>query len=142
MSSLSFPDINVWMAMADSDHVHAMIARAWWEQETGVIAFSRFTQMGLLRLMTTAAAMDGKPLTMTQAWHVYDRFYEDDRVRFVPEPAEAEGLFREQASGRSVSPKFWADAWLLAVAAAANGRLITLDSALSARGAVCLMRKK
>jgi len=38
------------------------MARRWWEQETGIIAFSRLTQLGFLRLMTTAAAMDGKPL--------------------------------------------------------------------------------
>jgi hypothetical protein len=36
--------------------------------------FCRFTQLGLPRLVTTAAAMDGKPLTLDQAWVVYDRF--------------------------------------------------------------------
>jgi hypothetical protein len=62
MNSLSFPDIHVWLAVAAPEHVHAPMARRWWEQETGIIAFSRLTQLGFLRLMTTAAAMDGKPL--------------------------------------------------------------------------------
>ena len=138
MSSLSFPDVNVWLALAAPEHVHAAAAGRWWERETGRIAFSRFTQLGFLRLMTTAAAMDGKPLTMTEAWRVHDRFYRDDRVAFVPEPAEVETRFREYASGRTASPKLWADAWLLAFARAAGGTLVTLDRALAARGAYCL----
>ena len=83
MSSLSFPDINVWLALATREHVHSVLATRWWEGETGVIAFTRFTQLGFLRLVTTAAAMDRKPLTLAQAWRVYDRFYEDDRVAFL-----------------------------------------------------------
>ena len=80
MNSLSFPDANVWLALAAPEHVHAVTARRWWEQETGRIAFSRITQLGFLRLMTAAAAMDGKPLSMTAAWQVLDRFFEDDRT--------------------------------------------------------------
>jgi predicted nucleic acid-binding protein len=66
MNSLSFPDSNVWLALAAPEHVHAVIARRWWEQEGGMIGFSRLTQLGFLRLMTTAAVMDGKPLTSPQ----------------------------------------------------------------------------
>jgi len=51
------------------------------------------TQVGFLRLMTTAAAMAGKPLTMAEAWRVHDRLFEDDRVAFVPEPAEVDTRF-------------------------------------------------
>ncbi len=58
MSSLSFPDINVWLALATPEHVHATIAKRWWDEEDGTIAFSRFTQMGFLRLLTTDAVMD------------------------------------------------------------------------------------
>jgi len=89
--------------------------------------------------MTTAAVMDGKPLTIAEAWRVYDRLYDDDRVMFISEPPEAERRFREKASGRTASPKLWADAWLLAVAQAAGGILITFDKALASRGAHCLL---
>jgi uncharacterized protein len=139
MSSLSFPDVNVWLALASSEHVHAVAAHRWWEQETGCIAFSRITQMGFLRLMTTAAAMDGKPLSMTDAWRVHDRLFEDDRVALVPEPAEVEARFREYAMGRMASPKLWADAWLLAFARASDGTLVTFDRALATRGTHCLL---
>ena len=92
--------------------------------------------------MTTAAVMDGKPLTIAAAWRVYDRFYQDDRVAFVSEPLEVEKRFREKASGRTASPKVWADAWLLALAHAAEGVLVTLDQALASRGAYCLLVEK
>lgn len=139
MNLLSFPDINVWLAVAAGGHVHRAAARRWWESAKGIIAFSRMTQTGFLRLMTTAAAMGGKPLTMAEAWHVYDRLYDDDRVAFFPEPAGAEVKFREYATARTASPKLWADAWLLALAEAAGGTLVTLDRALAARSARCLL---
>jgi toxin-antitoxin system PIN domain toxin len=141
MSSLSFPDINVWLAIAAPEHVHAAIAKGWWQQETGSIAFCRLTQLGFLRLMTTAAVMDGKPLTMTEAWRVYDRLYDDDRVTFISEPPEVDKRFREKASRRTASPKVWADAWLLAVAQAAEGILVTFDKALASQGVNCLLPK-
>jgi toxin-antitoxin system PIN domain toxin len=142
MSWLIFPDVNVWLALATAEHVHAAAARAWWEQETGDIAFSRFTQLGFLRLMTTAAVMDGKPLTMKEAWRVFDRFFEDDRVVFTAEPADVETRFRKYTAGRRISPKVWADAWLLAFAQTALGTLVTFDRALAARGARCLLPEK
>jgi uncharacterized protein len=138
MNSLRFPDVNVWLAVAAPEHVHHACARKWWEQEAGAIAFCRFTQLGLLRLMTTAAAMGGQPLTMGQAWCVYDRFFEDSRVRFLPEPAGIESEFREQASEGTASPKLWADAWLLALAATASGEVVTFDRALATRGGLLL----
>lgn len=139
MPALSFPDINVWLAIAAPEHIHAPIAREWWKQENGVIAFCRLTQLGFLRLMTTAAVMDGKPLSMSEAWRVHDRLYHDDRVMFVSEPPDVDRRFREKATGRTASPKTWADAWLLAVAQTAQGVLVTFDRALADRGAICLL---
>ncbi|MFZ0393588.1 MAG: TA system VapC family ribonuclease toxin [Terracidiphilus sp.] len=142
MSSLSFPDLNVWLALATPEHVHARMARQWWDGEAGQIAFCRLSQLGFLRLVTTAAVMDGKPLGISEAWRVYDRFYEDDRVTFVHEPREAELRFREKAAGRTASPKIWADAWMLAIAQGSGGTLVTFDNALASRGANCLLPHK
>jgi hypothetical protein len=134
--------MNVWLALAAPEHVHAAIAKRWWQQEAGTIAFCRLSQLGFLRLMTTAAVMDGKPLTIAEAWRVHDRFYGDDRVTFLSEPPDVEKKFREKAAGRAVSPKVWADAWLLAFAQASEGVLVTFDKALSSRGALCLLRAR
>jgi uncharacterized protein len=139
MPSLSFPDVNVWLALASSEHVHHRLANRWWQQTTGRIAFSRFTQLGFLRLLTTAAAMDGKPLSMVEAWGVHDRLFEDERVVFITEQGAVEAAFRQNTQGDKASPKIWADAWLLAFAHAAEGTLITFDRALATRGAHCLL---
>jgi len=111
-TSLSFPDVNVWLALILEHHVHRPVAQTWWKAIDSRIALTRFTEISVLRLLTTHAAMDGKPLRMDAAWRVYDRLFEDDRVAFFPEPAGVEAHFREYASARTASPKLWADAWL------------------------------
>jgi uncharacterized protein len=142
MSSLSFPDVNVWLALLLADHVHRERASVWWEAADGNVAFTRFTQLSVLRLLTTAGAMNGKPLTLDQAWRAHDRLFEDDRVVLFAEPEGVEKGFREYARGQSASPKLWSDAWLLAFARAAGGTLVTFDRALAARGALCLLPGK
>lgn len=131
--------MNVWVALALEHHVHRQVAKDWWTAEEGLIAFTRFTQIGLLRLLTTSAAMDGKPLRMNEAWRVYDRMFDDDRLVLVPEPVEVEPHFRKQTSAGQPAPRLWADAWLLAVAASAGGVLVSFDKALASRGAHCLL---
>ena len=79
-------------------------ARIWWETSETRIAFTRFTQISLLRLLTTAAAMDGAPLRMNDAWRVHDRLYEDERVVFYPEPADVEDQFRAQTKAATAHP--------------------------------------
>ena len=138
MSSLSLPDVNVWLALASAEHVHSGLSRRWWAAESGDIAFCRFTQMGLLRLITTAAAMDGAPLSLDDAWRVYDGFFRDSRIVFLGEPENAGQRFRRFSTGDKPSPKLLADAWLLAFARASGATLVTFDRALGARGAHCL----
>ena len=136
---LSFPDVNVWMALVLEHHVHREVAKAWWIAAEGSIAFTRFTQVGLLRLLTTSAAMDGRPLRMNEAWQVHDRLFADERVVLLAEPVGVEAVFRKHTSRGSAAPKLWADAWLLAAASSASGIVVTFDRALSARGAHCLL---
>ncbi len=138
-TSLNFPDVNVWMALVLEHHVHRPVAKAWWNATPGSIAFTRVTQISLLRLLTTSAAMDGQPLGMDEAWRVHDRLFADDRVILLPEPADVEAQFREYTAQKMAAPKLWADGWLLAVASSAMGTLITFDRALAARGAHCLL---
>lgn len=138
-SLLNIPDVNVWMALILENHAHRNAARVWWQAAGATIAFTRFTQISVLRLLTTAAAMDGKPLSMNEAWRAYDRLFTDDRVGFMPEPPEIEKRFRQNSRGQWASPKVWADAWLLAYAQSAEGTLVTFDHALAARSPRCIL---
>jgi len=137
MTKRSFPDVNVWFALAVADHPHHQPALAWWNEESSLAGFSRLTQLGLLRLLTTAAAMGSQPLTNDAAWRVYDGFLADSRVRLFPELPALEDLFRSYSNLRQASPKLWVDAYLAAHAAANEAVLVTFDQAFTRYGAEC-----
>ena len=130
--SLVFPDVNVWVVLAIK-HVHQKLALDWWQREPGGIGFCRFTQIGLLRLLTTSAVMDGKPLTMKRAWNAYDVFAGDERVELISEPPAVERAFRGLSSTDHASPKLWADAYLTAFAGECGASVVTFDRSLSRR---------
>src|SRR5277367_4620526 len=136
--SLAFPDVNVWLVLAIK-HVHQKLALDWWERQQGAIGFCRFTQIGVLRLLTTSAVMDGKPLTMKQAWNVYDALAGDGRVEFLLGPPAVEQMFRGLSSGAHSSPKLWADAYLIAFATECDATLVTFDRSLVRRSGRCLL---
>ena len=135
MTKRSFPDVDVWFALAVADHPYHRAAAAWWDQETSTIGFSRLTQLGLLRLLTTSTAMGGAPLTNAEALGVYDAFLSDTRVRVFPELAALDPQFRSLAGIQAASPKIWVDAYLAAYSAANEAVLVTFNQALAARGA-------
>jgi len=122
------------MALLVADHVHRPAAVAWWNQDQSeIIAFSRVTQITVLRLLTTSGVMNGQPLSMKAAWNAYDRLFEDARVAWLPEPPDVEEHFRKHTASRIASPKLWADAYLLALAHQLDGTLVTFDRALATR---------
>jgi len=120
------------MALAVERHQFHHAAARWWDQdESAAIGFCRFTQMGLLRLLTSAAAMTGRPLTNAQAWRVYAGFLEDIRVAVFPEPASLDDLFKTHAAVPQPAPKLWGDGYLAAHAAASHATLVTFDKAFA-----------
>jgi toxin-antitoxin system PIN domain toxin len=137
-----FPDINVWVALTYEGHVHHPVAAAWFVglQPHAALAFCRFTQLGLLRLLTTAVVMGDEVMTQPQAWGVYDRWLQDPRVRFVDEPAEIESPFRALTRRRQPATKDWADSFLAAFATAGELTLVTFDRGLrtKAKSAILL----
>jgi uncharacterized protein len=137
MMKRCFPDINVWFALAVGDHTHHRAAVAWWEGNSALAGFCRITQLGLMRLLTTASAMGGQPLTNAEAWAVYDAFLTDSRVRVFPELPALDGLFHAFSALPHASPKVWADAYLAAHAAANEATLVTFDQAFTTYGIEC-----
>jgi toxin-antitoxin system PIN domain toxin len=132
--TLFFPDLNVWLALSDIGNSHNATAWEWMNSlaPDARLIFSRYTHLGLLRLLTNPAVMGDQTLTLRQAWAVYDRWLEDPRVEFHPDPRNVEAVFRqatEPLAARSAS-KWIGDCWLLAFAQAAQARLLTFDQAL------------
>ena len=137
---LSFPDINVWLALAVKEHVFHPQARAWWEHDDSeAIGFCRFSQIGLLRCLTTAAVMQGEPLTNERAWGVYEAFHQDVRVRMFSEFPALDAAFRRYSSLAQPAPKLWGDGYLAAHAVSSNAQLITFDQGFGKFGIDCLI---
>jgi toxin-antitoxin system PIN domain toxin len=136
MNTLNFLDANVWLALLWNRHVHAERARSWFERASEEqFVFCRFTQLTVLRLLTTEKIMGSGTKSMSQAWGVWDRIWADDRISFLAEPEAIEKEFRSHTHLHTRSPKVWADAYLLAFASVAGLKLVTFDQALRSRGA-------
>ncbi len=135
-NSFLFPDINVWLALSYQRHVHFAVARRWFEslEDDARPCFCRFTQLGLLRLLTTDAVMgEDEVMTQAAAWQAYDMWFEDDRIFFLDEPPALEPRFRAFSHQRRAAPKEWSDSYLCAFAETAGLRLVTFDRALLAK---------
>jgi toxin-antitoxin system PIN domain toxin len=134
-TSFLFPDINVWVALTHGAHIHHLVARDWFASLDGDerFCFCRFTQLGLLRLLTAEAVMGLDVMTQVDAWAVYDRWREDDRVTWLEEPPDLDRRFRGLTASKRAAPKTWADAYLIAFADASQVTLVTFDRALRGR---------
>ena len=130
-TSFLFPDINVWVALTHARHVHHDVARDWFATlEPDVrFHFCRHTQLGLLRLLTAESVMGEDVLNQGEAWAVYDRWIEDERVGFLDEPPGLEVRLRSLTRLKSASPQAWADAYLIAFAETSQLTIVTLDRA-------------
>ena len=135
MNTLNFLDANVWLALLWDRHIHSERARNWLEEASDEqFFFCRFTQLTVLRLLTTEKIMGTDTRSMADAWGVWDRVWADPRISFLPEPEDLEREFRSRSRLASRSPKVWADAYLLAFAAVAGLKLVTFDRALRSHG--------
>ncbi len=132
--TLFFLDVNVWLALSVSGHTHHDAALSWLDRQPdeSTLIFSRITQLGLIRLLTNSSVMGDAVLTLGEAWAIYDRWLQDPRVEFYPEPRGADAAFRRATEplASMAASKLVGDCWLLAFAEAAKARLVTFDQAL------------
>jgi toxin-antitoxin system PIN domain toxin len=127
-----FPDVNVWIALAYEGHQHHASATEWFGRMNEPVYFCRFTQMGLLRLLTHPSVMQDDVRTQAEAWLAYDALLQDERVSFQIEadPEQIESALRSLTSrGRPFSQQ-WPDAYLVAFARVAGSTVVTFDRGL------------
>jgi hypothetical protein len=134
--------VNVWVALVHEIHPHHKAATEWSKSldSDAVAYFCRFTQLGLLRLLTNESAMREDVLTQWQAWETFDALVADPRNRMIGEPAGIDPAFRQQTDGQLAAKKQWADGYLAALAETSGIQLVTFDRALAGkvRGTVLL----
>jgi hypothetical protein len=132
--TLFFPDVNVWLALSIADHSHAEAAWQWLDSipPNSRLLFSRYAQLGLLRLLTNPAVTGKYPLTLREAWAVYDGWMSDRRVQFYPEPRNVDSAFLKATEPFASRPssKWISDCWVLAFSSQTGATLVTFDKAL------------
>ncbi|HEY7855144.1 MAG TPA: TA system VapC family ribonuclease toxin [Terriglobales bacterium] len=131
---LFIPDVNVWVALSDAGHTNSAAAWNWLSRlpDDRKLIFCRYTQVGLLRLLASTAVMGDRALTLRKAWSVYDRWLEDPRMEYFPEPRNLDSRFRQTTEPFAAKPatKAVGDCFLLAYAQELNATLVTFDRAL------------
>ena len=134
--TLFFPDVNVWLALADGEHFHHELAMGWATAlpANQCLIFARYTHLGLLRLLTNPSVMKDKTLALREAWSVYENWLSDSRVEFYPEPGGLHADFRRTTLPLDESPatKWIGDCYLLAFAKGCGATLVTFDRPLAA----------
>lgn len=133
MSSPLLPDVNVWVALNFDRHAHHETAKKWYGTvpASATLAFCRQTQLGLFRILTTAAVMGPEVLTQLKCWQIYDRWIATGQVAWAEEPRNLETRLRILTGQPTASPKDWMDAYLAAFAETAGIQLVTFDRALA-----------
>jgi hypothetical protein len=104
-------DVNVWVALAISRHIHHSDAVGWFDSlsDRDSVYFCRVTQQGFLRLVTTTAALGTDAVSNDLAWDGYLRLRRDPRIHWIEEPegldeldalGAGQGLVAQEVDGR------------------------------------------
>ena len=121
------PDINVWLALVDENHVHHATANRYWNAKWNQqIAFCRVTMLGLLRLSTHPKVLS-RNLTHDEAWSIYRQYLANPAVCILAEPSTTEAQFAVLSLSSALPHRLWTDAYLAAFALAAGCRLVSFD---------------
>ncbi len=128
-SNIDLPDVNVWLALADTRNAHHDSARRYWDESKGEnTAFCRITMIGLLRVATNPKAMRGDPFKHAEAWHIYRTLLSLPEISFLPEPSDIESRFSALTSDPATPHHLWTDAYLAAFALTLGCRLVSFDA--------------
>lgn len=126
-------DINVWVALAHTEHDHHEQAVAYWqaEQVKGTLMwFCRTTMLGMIRLLSQKAVMGPSALTLKEAYVAYLNFLNTPLVKWLPETTDAAKRTDTALFGLSqdVPARMSTDVYLAAVAETTALRLVTFDA--------------
>jgi toxin-antitoxin system PIN domain toxin len=122
-------DVNVVFAIVVERHVHHATAWQWWEgQPSSSVGLCLPVRLGLLRLLTSAKAMEDAPVSTGEALAAWDAMEADERTYAITNPTStSEACFRNNVADRIPSPNLWTDALLAAWAETAGCRLTSFD---------------
>jgi toxin-antitoxin system PIN domain toxin len=125
---MDIPDINVWLALVDQNHLHHSTAANYWEDIADTeVAFTRVSMMGFLRLSTQPGVLS-RTLTTPEAWELYRQFLAAPDHCLLQEPASIDHHFAALTTLTTLPHRLWTDAYLAAFAIASGCRLVSFDA--------------
>ena len=126
MSRIALLDVNVLLALFDPDHVHHDIAHDWFAERSDGWASCPLTENGFLRT-ANVAAQKGQFVPTASLIERLRRFQAAGRHEFWTDDLSLIDVARFDA-GRVHGNRQITDVYLLALAVARNGQLVTLDA--------------
>ncbi|MCW1924302.1 PIN domain-containing protein [Luteolibacter arcticus] len=128
-AQIDLPDVNVWVALTDTTHVHHRRAVGYWNSDrSSRLAFCSFTRAGMLRVMTNPKAMAGKPFDMPDAWRLYRDFADLPDIDFLADGPHTEVTMSRWCLGAGFPHRLWTDAWIAAIALENGYRVVSFDA--------------
>ena len=128
-------DVNVLIALLDPDHAASSRAHAWFAAHEGGVATCPIVQNGVVRILSQPTYSKTAQYSVQTIVQLLRDFCAATDHQFWPDAVE---LINDQVldDSRLRGPPHITDAYLLALAVANGGQLVTFDSAIVATVAV------
>jgi toxin-antitoxin system PIN domain toxin len=122
------PDLNVWLALASSQHIHHRQALHYREQLAAEqVLFCTVTALGLVRLVSQPRLMGDAVKNAAEASELLAAFCRQPGVALAPAEHDGWDVFHHLMRQGNLPPRLCTDAHLAALAMANGWRLVSFD---------------
>ncbi|EDY37319.1 hypothetical protein CPCC7001_197 [Cyanobium sp. PCC 7001] len=122
------PDLNVWLALASSQHIHHRQALHYWEQLAAEqVLFCTVTALGLVRLVSQPRLMGDAVKNAAEASELLAAFCRQPGVALAPAEHDGWDVFHRLMRKGELPPRLCTDAHLAALAMTHGWRLVSFD---------------
>ena len=126
-------DINVWLALAHTEHDHHKQALAYWrtaQAKGSHLWFCRVSMLGMVRLLSQKAVMGPSVLSLNEAHAAYLNFLDSPLVKWLSETTDMakETDVALLSLSHGVPARMSTDVYLAAVAKSTGLRFVTFDA--------------
>ncbi len=127
-TSTDLPDLNVWLALAATDHLHHRQALHYWEQQAAEqVLFCTVTALGLVRLLSQPKLMGTAVKSSAEASALLLAFCRQPGVALAAPEHDGWEVFHRLLRQGDLPPRLCTDAYLAALAMANGWRLVSFD---------------